>query len=70
MIDKNGQTHSADVPWHSLQSLPLQTCVQILTILVQDDCTLNKGLLVDWLETLDAEIVDVHPLIQRQMLFR
>lgn len=69
VINQIGQP--VESPWHSSQSLPLQTCIETLTSLLQDENhVLSRGLFVDWLETLDPEIVDVHPLLQRQILFR
>ncbi|XP_031573151.1 integrator complex subunit 1-like [Actinia tenebrosa] len=77
MIFQKTRHEHADSPWNSKQSLPLKTCVEILTTLLSCDphgedrsaYDLSKGLFVDWLETVDPEIVNVHPLVQRQLLF-
>jgi hypothetical protein len=77
ILQKTHHEHT-DSPWNSKQSLPLKTCVEVLTTLLscesQDEGAtakdLSSGLFVDWLETVDPEIIDVHPLVQRQILFR
>lgn len=68
--------HSASAVWTPQRSLPLKTCAEILIRLLEDSVSgqssdhLASGLLVDWCEIIDPEIVQLHPLIQRQLLFR
>ena len=68
--------HSASAVWTPQRSLPLKTCAEILIRLLKDSVSgqssdyLASGLLVDWCEIVDPEIVQLHPLIQRQLLFR
>lgn len=62
--------------WTPQRSLPLKTCAEILVRLLnfsnsgQAGDNLASGLLVDWCEIVDPELVQVHPLTQRQLLFR
>lgn len=74
-IKKDSDSNTA--VWTPQQSLPLKTCSKILVKLLEEsDGTdssrdhLSKGLLVDWYEIVDPEIVHVHPLLQRQLLFQ
>lgn len=70
-------SESASAVWTPQQSLPLKTCSEILVQLLKEfegvDLSrdnLVSGLLVDWYEILDPEVVQVHPLLQRQLLFQ
>ena len=70
-------SHSASAAWTPQQSLPLKTCSEILVQLLEwsNDADpsrdhLLSGLLVDWCEIVDPEVVHVHPLLQRLLLFR
>ena len=74
----NGQ-HSKSAPavWTPQQFIPLKTCSEILVQLLggSNDTGASRdhladGLLVDWCEIVDPEVVHVHPLLQRQHLFR
>nr|XP_058960995.1 integrator complex subunit 1-like isoform X3 [Pocillopora verrucosa] len=74
-IKKDSDSNTA--VWTPQQSLPLKTCSKILVKLLEEsDGTdssrdhLSNGLLVDWYEIVDPEIVHVHPLLQRQLLFQ
>ena len=71
------ESKSASAAWTPQQSLPLKTCSEILVQLLEQsndsDPSLDhlvSGLLVDWCEIVDPEIVHVHPLLQRMLLFR
>lgn len=70
-------SESATAIWTPQQSLPLKTCSEILVQLLKEfegmdpsRGNLSSGLLVDWYEILDPEVVQVHPLLQRQLLFQ
>jgi len=70
-------SESATTIWTPQQSLPLKTCSEILVQLLKEfegidpsRDNLVSGLLVDWYEILDPEVVNVHPLLQRQLLFQ
>lgn len=70
-------SESATAIWTPQQSLPLKTCSEILVQLLKEfegmdpsRDNLSSGLLVDWYEILDPEVVQVHPLLQRQLLFQ
>lgn len=70
-------SESTSAVWTPQQSLPLKTCSEILVKLLEEsegaDSShnhLSNGLLVDWYEIVDPEVVQVHPLLQRQLLFR
>ena len=70
-------SRSVPAPWTPQQSLPLKTCSEILVQLLERSNDtgpshdhLTSGLLVDWCEIVDPEVVHVHPLLQRQLLFR
>lgn len=70
-------SESATAIWTPQQSLPLKTCSEVLVQLLKEfermdpsRGNLSSGLLVDWYEILDPEVVQVHPLLQRQLLFQ
>lgn len=70
-------SEAATTVWTPQQSLPLKTCSEILVKLLEESEGTNpsrdnlvSGLLVDWYEIVDPEVVQVHPLLQRQLLFR
>lgn len=70
-------SESATAVWTPRQSLPLKTCSEILVQLLKEFESIDpsrdnlaSGLLVDWYEILDPEVVQVHPLLQRQLLFQ
>ena len=78
LISGHSRTDSKSASaWTPQQSLPLKTCSEILVQLLEQsndsDPSLDhlvSGLLVDWCEIVDPEIVHVHPLLQRMLLFR
>ena len=80
MTSEQASGKSLDFGLSRARSLPHRNCVEILTKLLSDgdaesqgvgQClsALQCGLAVDWYEMFEPEVVNVHPLQQRQLLF-